>query len=229
VGDLRLLVEAASDAVAHEVAHHRVALGLHDGLDGVADVAEARARTHGLDAAALCLEGRHQQVHGLRRDLAYRDRGGVVPVHAFDDECDVDAQDVALAEHHLAARDAVTDDLVSRRADAAREALVAERRGRHAVPAGELHLQVVEVERAHTGLHLAEDPLEALRGQAPGAPHGRQVLLVLDPDRVGAGRETHRSEVNPSSAATGRNRAAAGTMARLRGPASAAANPEEER
>jgi hypothetical protein len=37
MGDLGLLVEAASDAVAHEVAHHRVALGLDDGLDGVAD------------------------------------------------------------------------------------------------------------------------------------------------------------------------------------------------
>jgi hypothetical protein len=120
-------------------------------------------------------------------------------------------------------------DVQMLRGNAARKSLVAERCGRHVVPAGELHLQIVDVERAHPGLHLPEDPLEALRSQPPGAPHRRQILLVLDPDRVCTGREAHRLEVTPSSAGTGRNREAAGTMARQRGPASATANPKEER
>ncbi len=49
--DVRRVVEDPADAMAAEVAHHGAALGLDIGLDGVADVAEARARLHRGDAA----------------------------------------------------------------------------------------------------------------------------------------------------------------------------------
>ena len=42
VEHVRRLVEGAADAVAAEIAHHRAALRLREGLDGVADIAHAR-------------------------------------------------------------------------------------------------------------------------------------------------------------------------------------------
>ena len=44
--------------------------------------------------------------------------------HFFDDEGDVDADDVSLVQDVLGARDAVTDDLVGRRAEALRIAVI---------------------------------------------------------------------------------------------------------
>ena len=49
VRDLRLLVKARPDAVAHELAHHRVAAALGQALHGVADVAHALAGLADLD------------------------------------------------------------------------------------------------------------------------------------------------------------------------------------
>src|SRR5690606_8430738 len=75
VQHLRVLVVDPADAVAAVLAHHRETLGLDVALDGVADVAQGRARLHHADAAE----------HGLARDLhqpAGHDRRLADVVHA---------------------------------------------------------------------------------------------------------------------------------------------------
>ena len=61
--DLGRVVEDAAEAVADEVAHHREAVGLGDGLDGVADIAQRRAGPDGADAGPHRLEGDLDQLH----------------------------------------------------------------------------------------------------------------------------------------------------------------------
>ena len=73
VGDLRVLVHRAPDAVADERAHDAQAVALHARLHGVRDVAQAVARAALLDGVEERGLGRVQQLAGHRRDRADRE------------------------------------------------------------------------------------------------------------------------------------------------------------
>ena len=102
--------------MAAVLAHHREIALLDEGLDGVADVAEVRARAHLLDAAP------HGFPAGLGEPL--RGQGGLshvvhaagVAVETVADHGDVDIDDVAGLQD-LVIRDAVADHVVHRGAD----------------------------------------------------------------------------------------------------------------
>ena len=72
----------AADAVAGELAHHRVALGLGEALDGVADVADRGPGPHGADPEPHALAGVGDQVARLRRHLADQEGARAVAVEA---------------------------------------------------------------------------------------------------------------------------------------------------
>ena len=96
VQDLRLLVEAPADAVAAEFAHDAVAVRLGVALDGVADVAQGRARAHLRDALPHAFVGDLAQAPRLDGGLAHEEHAARVAVPAVLDDGDVDVHDVAV-------------------------------------------------------------------------------------------------------------------------------------
>jgi hypothetical protein len=194
VGDLRLLVELPADAVADEVSDHRVAERLDVGLDRVTDVAEARARSHCGDPVPVRLERRMHQPHCSAAGATDRNRGRGVAMEAVEHQRRVDADDVTLAQHALAAGDAVADHLVDGGADALGEATVVERGAGHAVASREVDLEVVDVLGGHAGLELEEDPLEALGGEASDGAHRADLAAALGDQLLASGSEQHHRE-----------------------------------
>src|SRR5690606_37116644 len=118
VGDGRVLVHAAADAVAAEVARHRVGAAVSggDGVDGVAEVAEPVAGCGGGDARFQGAAGGVDEglVGGAGR--ADGDAEGGVARPAVEVGAAVDAEQVAVAQP-VAAGDAVDDGVVDRDAD----------------------------------------------------------------------------------------------------------------
>ena len=117
-------------------------------LDGVADVGEAAAGDHGLDAGAQRRLGDLEQPLRLVGDLPDAGGEGGVAVVALDDRPAVDGDDVALVEP-VRAGDAVDDHVVRRGADHGRERRVA--------VAEEVRPGAAAVE------HVAADPVERRR------------------------------------------------------------------
>src|SRR5207248_11042139 len=106
----------SADAVAAELAHDREAMTLGEALDRRADIAEVRAGLDGTDAAPHRLVGHFAQPASLDRRRADIEHATGVAVETILDDGDVDIDDVASLEL-LVAWDAVTDDMVDRRAD----------------------------------------------------------------------------------------------------------------
>src|SRR3546814_2536691 len=100
-----------------EVGHHREALLLGEGLDGMADVAQRRAGLHHLDAAHHGFVGHLDQAAGDDLRLADEEHAAGVAVPTVDDDGDVDVDDVAVVETLVVAGNAVADDVVHRGAD----------------------------------------------------------------------------------------------------------------
>src|SRR5690348_11484801 len=135
--DRRRVVKDATDAVTAEIAHHREAEGFGVGLDGMADVAQRRARLDDGYSAHHRLVGDVDQLRRLDADfVADQEHAAGVAVPAVDDRRYVDIDDVAFLKHAIA-RNAVADDVVDRRADRARKLTIAERSGFGAVIARE--------------------------------------------------------------------------------------------
>src|SRR5207248_5554855 len=128
VGDLGLLVHGRADAVPDVLPDHRVAGILGDSLDGVADVGEAIPVTDLGDGGLQALVGDLHQPAGVLAHLAHGDGHRRVAVVALDDRPAVEGDDVPLLEA-VAARYAVHDDVVGRRADDRREAVVVQEVG----------------------------------------------------------------------------------------------------
>ena len=135
---VRRLVEGAADAVAAEIAHHRAALRLRKGLDGMADIADAPAGADRGDAAHQALVGDLDQPLGGALQLADRVHAAGIAMPAIDDEGHVDVDDVALAQRLLVGN-AVADDVVDGGAARLAVAAIVEGGGHRAViePEGE--------------------------------------------------------------------------------------------
>ena len=182
VHDMRVVVEDLADAVAAKLLHHREAVGLGMGLDGVADVAECGAGAYGLDAEVEALLGDPHQPFGERLGLADHEHLAGVAMVAVLDDGDVDVEDVAVPELFLAGGDAVADDVVDRGADRAGKRRyagaggVVQRRW-HAVDLIDdvAVAEVVERIGAHAGLDVRADHLQHAGGQAPGPAHALDV------------------------------------------------------
>src|SRR3984893_15374512 len=96
--NLRVLVIHAADAVTAILAHYRVVPVFDEGLNGVANIAEPRARFHSFDSAPHCLETGFCQSLRMRRRFANEIHSAGVTVEPIPDNSDVNVDDVAGLE-----------------------------------------------------------------------------------------------------------------------------------
>ena len=173
----------AADAVAAIVAHHRIAGGFGHFLDRVADVAQARTRTHGANARHHALEGGVDQALRLRTRGAGIVHAAGIAVPSVLDHGDVDVDDVAVLQDVLFARDAVADHAVDRGAQRLREAVVADIRRRRLLHLADVVVAApVEFLGGDAGDDVFLDHFQHLGRHAPGDAHLRDVLVVLEFD-----------------------------------------------
>src|SRR5688572_18666978 len=92
--DLRILVKDPADPVAAVLTHHRVTLALDERLDGMSEVAEARAGADDADAPPHGLEPDLAQAPGLDRGFTDLEHAAGVAVEAILDDRDVHIDDV---------------------------------------------------------------------------------------------------------------------------------------
>jgi len=185
VQDVGRVVEHLAQAMAAEVTDHRAAHGFHVGLDGVADVAGARA---GLDHRKATLErfiGDVDQALGPRGDRADAVHAAGVAVPAVDDDGDVDIGDVALTQDPVAG-DAMADDVVGRDAGGLAIAAIEEAGGDGAMVEDELSRQVVQMLGRDARDHVGGEHVQALGGQLAGLAHALEALGSVDADLAGA-------------------------------------------
>src|SRR5688572_2811650 len=187
VEDLRLFVELPADAVPAELAHHAVAVLLGVRLDGVADVAQVRARPHLADALPQAFVGHLAQAARLDRGIADVKHAAGVAMEAVLDHRYVDVDDVPGTQL-LVAGHAVTHHVVDRGADRLGERLVAGRRvvergrGSLLLAGDEFMAEAVELARRGAGLDVRSDIVENLGGALARNAHFLDVLRGLDAD-----------------------------------------------
>ena len=180
----RRLVELPPETVAAEIPHHGKTHRFDIGLDGVADVAEMRARPHRLDAAHQRLMRRPHQPARLYADaVPDREHAARIAVPAVQDDADVNIEDVAVAQPARAGN-AVADDMVDGCADRLREALVVERRRHRVVPDDEVVAKRVELLRRRARDDVRRHMVQHFGREAPGLAHARKVVLRMDNDLV---------------------------------------------
>src|SRR3954468_6109842 len=178
VGNLGFLVHGRADPVADVLPNHRVPGALGDALDGVADVGQPVAVADLGDGRLQALLGDLHHPAGVLADLTHGDRDGRVTVVALDDRPTVEGEYVALLQHVFAG-DAVDDDVVGRRADHGREAVVVEEVRAGAAEIEHLTGDRVEIEGGHARLR-GGDALLVHLGDHPARPaHLGDLLLAL--------------------------------------------------
>ena len=185
--DLRVLVEYLADAVATVFANHAISLGFGMRLDGVADIAQMRARAHLVDAEPHAFIRHLSQT--LRQDRTFADdehAAGIAEVVILDDG-DVDVQGVAVLERFVAGN-AVTDHVVDRDAGGLGVGRITGRlivqRCRHGALLLE-HVFVakpVELPGRDTGAHMRRNEIEHLAGQSAGDAHHFNIVGILEGD-----------------------------------------------
>ena len=205
-------VELLTDAVADERAHDAEARRFRVGLDRAADLVEARAGPHLVDALPQRFLRDLHEPAALVVDVADEEGRVAVAVHAVQVDRDVAVDDVAVEERAVVG-DAVADHLVDRRAQRLREALVVQRARVAAARDARLVADAVELVGRHADLHRVGELEQDL---APGAARGAHAVGEL----VGRDRGQERRRVGRVRRARDRGGdRAVGREAARRGPA----------
>ena len=174
---LRIFVEHLADTVPAVLAHHGEALGLRQFLDGVADIAQAHAGPHHLDAGQHALAGGVHQPLGQHRGLAHVVHLAGVAVPAVLDDGDVDIKDVALFEHLFLVGNPVADHIIHRCAYRLREAPVAQAGGDGVLLVDDVVVaDAVQFLGGDPGLDVLADHFQNFGGQAARFAHFRDVF-----------------------------------------------------
>ena len=178
-------MEGRADAVAAELADHRIAILLGMFLDDGADVADPSARTDHRNAQPQALEGDFAQAPGLDRGLADVVHAAGIAMVAVLDRRHVDVQDVAVLEYAVTGH-AVADLVVDRGADRFRIRPVAGRRVVEGRRDAALNIdrivvaETVDFVGRHAGLDEGFDVVEDFGGQAAGDAHLLDFFRRLD-------------------------------------------------
>src|SRR6185437_4021308 len=144
---------------------------LHESLDGMADVAEARAGTHRLDAAPHGLEAGFREALRVRGGLAHEVHAAGIAVKTVTNHGHVYVDDIARLEA-LVVRDAVADHVIHRGTDGLRKAAVIQIRRHRFLHAHDVVVaDAVELIRGHPRHHVLGDHVEHVGGEAPGNAH----------------------------------------------------------
>ena len=211
--DVRRGVEHPAQAVAAEIAHHRLAVRFGVRLDRVADITEGGAGADRLDPLHQAAVGDLDQVAGLGAGGARDVHARVVAVPAVHDHRHVDVQDVAIQQHVVVAplfqaarnrlvlslrnglaRYPVADDVVHADAACVLVAAIADggagRPGRLDPRADE----IVKLARGDARLHQRAHLVQDRRRDAAGGVHAREILGAVNADALaGDARFVHRS------------------------------------
>jgi hypothetical protein len=176
VRHLWILVQAGTDAVSHELAHHGEAVGLRVPLHRVADVAHPVARLAHPDPGEERLLGHAHELRGLLSDPAHGHRARGVAVEAPHDAAEVEPDDIALLQAPRPG-DAVHDLLVDGDAERGRVSPVAQERGARARLLDAVARDAVHLARGHAGLRGLGQHAQGVHHDRAGAVH----LLQLGP------------------------------------------------
>ena len=170
-------MEYFTDAMAAVLAHHRIAGVFGKGLDGVTDVAQARARFDLDDALPHRLVSDAAQTFGRNRCLADQEHAAVVAVPTVFDHGDIDVDDVARLQGgvigHAMANHVIDRGAQGRRVGHMPWGLVVQR-GR----CGALHIdhvvmcQPVDFFGGDARLNERSQVIQHFRGQSTGHTHG---------------------------------------------------------
>src|ERR671914_1241224 len=123
---LRFFMELTADAMTAILAHDRKTMGLGVTLDGVADVAQLRARPHLVDPDPQAFIAHLDQTPGPNSGFTDKEHAAGIPMIAMLDNGDINVDDVSFLEF-LVSRDPVADDVVNRGADRFGEPAVVQR------------------------------------------------------------------------------------------------------
>ena len=148
-------MEQPAQAMTAEVAHHRAAFALGEGLDGVADVAGEGAGADHVDARA---SGTHRSPRSGVRRAALISPTGYMRLESPCQPSTISVTSMLTMSpslQRLVAGNAVADHVVDRGADGLGKAAIVER-GRHrAVLGGESQHRLVQFLGGHARLHHA--------------------------------------------------------------------------
>ena len=169
VGDLRVLVHVAADAVADERAHDREAVGLDLLLDGVGDVAEAVAGPALLDGGEQRALGRREQLGRRPGEIGPTGKVRAASATQPSSTTPTSMERMSPARELVGPGDPVHDHRVGRGADRAREAAVALEGGLGALGADELLRRGVELGGGHAGAHLPSSSARVRTRISPAA------------------------------------------------------------
>lgn len=184
---LRIFVEALADTVAAEFANDAVALFLGIALDGIADIAECRARLDFSYAQPHAFIGDLAQTLCLDRWFADIEHAAGVAMVAILDDRDVDIDDIAILQH-LVTRNAMTDLVVDGSADGFWVGRMAGRGIIQRCRDGLLHIDhVIVAERIQlfgrdASFDVGGDEIQHLGSQPAGDAHFFDIGRVLDRD-----------------------------------------------
>ena len=145
-----LLMETAADSVTLKFANDFVALGFGEAIDRAADVDDSAEWLDGSNANPHGIERGLHESFGMRSDFADQKCFGRITVPAVNDGCEIDVDDVPLAEH-VVIRDAVAHHLVDAGANRVRVSVVAKARGGVPVLDGVFVGQLVDLASGNAG------------------------------------------------------------------------------
>lgn len=194
--DIGFAVEVLTESVATEIADDGESLRFDIGLDGVAEIAEARSGSNGLDTAIHGFIGGIDESFSLVGDRPDGVHTAAIAVPSIDDEGNVDIDDIALDEFAIAG-DAVTDDVINGGADSLWKAAIIEGSGERLVIAGEGEGEVIELSGGNSGMDVFDKHIEGFGGETASASHRGEGVGVVEGDLArlgmvaGCGRE-HR-------------------------------------
>jgi len=179
IGDVRLLMEGAPDAVTDELADDAVAVGDNEVFDGLGDVVDAIAGVGLLNADGESFLRFGKEPHGGGRDVADGDGGGGVADPAAEDDADVELDDVGVLDA-ASATDTMDDFVVDRDTDVAGEPAIMEEGAASAPFVDEARGELVDLAGGDTGHDGEGDFLKDFAGGAATGAHALDFVRGFD-------------------------------------------------
>jgi hypothetical protein len=179
---LWILVVHTADAVTAVLAHHRIIVLLDEALDGVADVAEPRTRTHRVDTAPHGREAGLGQTLSVRWRPADEVHAAGVAMEAFTDDGHIDIDDVPGLQA-LVVGDPMAHHVVDGGADGLRKSTIVQIRRHRALHVDDVVVtDTVELLGRHSRHHVLADHVEHLGGEPTCDSHFFLLFRCLDGD-----------------------------------------------
>lgn len=166
-----------------KIAYHGKTVGFGEGLNGVTNIAQCRARfNHGNTRHQTIIRHVHQ-LFGLHADIADVIHARGVAVPSIQNNGDVDIYYVAVHQFFVGGN-AVAYDMVDGRADGFGKAFVIKGRGDRAALFDKFAAEFIQFFGRHANLDKGRDVIEGFGGQPSRRAHAIEILGRMDFDAV---------------------------------------------